>query len=158
MNGVIRAARPDDVSAMVDLSEQKRIQYEPYNPTFHRKAPDSWEKQTPFFESLLTRERIIALVHEQDGRIDGFVIAALVDAPPVYDPGGLTCLIDDFMLARPDDWATIGLALLREANARAKPRGAVQTVVVCGPQDEPKRAMLAAAGFDVVTEWRVANL
>ena len=81
---------------------------------------------------------MIALVHESAGSIDGFVIAALMDAPPVYDPGGLTCLIDDFVVADGRDWQTIGLALLAEANRQARERGAAQTVVVCGHQDQPK--------------------
>src|SRR5438876_7264329 len=131
---------------MVDLSEQKRIQYQSYQPTFWRKAAGSREQQVPHFERVVSSDRVIALVHESAGSIDGFVIAALVEAPPVYDPGGLTSVIDDFVVADGRDWATTGLALLTEANREAKARGAVQTVVVCGHQDQPKRAMLAGEG------------
>ncbi len=75
---------------------------------------------------------MVALVHEEGQAIDGFIIGTLVEAPPVYDPGGLTCIVDDFMVARPEDWPTTGAALLGEVSSRAQARGAVQTVVVCG--------------------------
>ena len=154
----IRKAQPADIPQMVDLSEQKRIQYQSYQPTFWRKAAAAREKQIPHFERVVSSDRVIALVHESAGSIDGFVIAALVEAPPVYDPGGLTSVIDDFVVADGRDWATTGLALLTEANREAKARGAVQTVVVCGHQDQPKRAMLAAGGFSLASEWYVREV
>lgn len=158
MSGAIRNAQLADVPHMVDLSEQKRITYERYRPTFHRKAADSRERQIPFFERLIGGERIIALVYEEGQAIDGFIIGTLVEAPPVYDPGGLTCIVDDFVVARPEDWSTIGAALLGEVSSRAKARGAVQTAVVCGHQDEPKRAILAGLGYAIASEWYVANV
>jgi hypothetical protein len=83
----IRPAQKADAAIIVALSEQKRIQYESYQPVFWRKAPDSREKQLPFIEHQLTRENVIALVHEQGGVIDGFVIATLAPSPPVYAAG-----------------------------------------------------------------------
>ena len=151
----IRKAEPADVPRMVELSEQKRLQYQSYQPTFWRKAADSREKQIPHFERVIDSDRAIALVHERAGTIDGFVIATVVEAPPVYDPGGLTCLIDDFVVADPQAWGTIGAALLNEANRQAHARGAVQTVVVCGHQDQPKRALLTEDGFSIASEWYV---
>jgi GNAT superfamily N-acetyltransferase len=143
---------------MVDLSEQKRLQYQSYQPTFWRKAADSREKQLPHLERQLSSDRAIALVHEQDGAIDGFLIATLIEAPPVYDPGGLTCVIDDFVVAEARDWQSTGTALLAEANRQAGSRGGVQTVVVCGHQDQPKRRMLAASGFSIASEWYVREI
>jgi GNAT superfamily N-acetyltransferase len=154
----IRVARPADLPRMVVLSEQKRRQYQSYQPIFWRKAADSREKQLPHFERQLSSDRVFALVHEQDGAIDGFLIATLVEAPPVYDPGGLTCVIDDFVVAEAQDWQSVGGALLAEANRQAKSRGAVQTVVVCGHQDQPKRRMLAAGGFSIASEWYVQEV
>ncbi len=154
----IRFAEVEDVSAMVDLSEQqRRIDEERYQLRFYRKAADSREKQLPYFKSLLAGERVIALVSEHNGRIDGFIIGMVINAPPVYDPGGFTCLVDDFVVQRPEDWPTIGVALLGEVNQHAKNRGAVQTVVVCRRLDETKRAALASLGLTVVSEWSVAE-
>src|SRR5260370_8282279 len=119
----IRTAEPADVPRMVDLSEQKRIQYQSYQPQFWRKAADSREKQLVHFERVIGSERVIALVHEEAGPIDGFVIATLLEAPLVYDPGGLTCLIDDFVVAGERDWQTVGAELIAEAARAAKAPG-----------------------------------
>lgn len=154
----IRPARPADLARMVDLSEQKRREYQGYQPRFWRKAADSRERQLPFFERQLASDRVIALVCEQQGVITGFLIATLAEAPPVYDPGGLTCLVDDFVVAEPVLWASAGTALLAEASRQAKARGAVQTVVVCGHQDEPKRRMLVAAGHVIASEWYIQEI
>jgi hypothetical protein len=151
---MIRPATLTDVPRMIGLAEQKRAQYEQYQPTFWRRAVDAQAAQTPCFEKLVADESVIALVHETDGLLDGFVIAALMQAPPVYNPSGLTCMIDDFVA----DWSTIGSALLEAAAQEAKQRGAVQVVVVCGHLDEPKRAMLHGQGLTIASEWYVRDL
>ncbi|MFZ5815196.1 MAG: N-acetyltransferase [Bacillota bacterium] len=150
---MIRPATSADLPAMVALSEAKRTEYERYQPVFWRKAPDSAAVQAPFFTALLQRPNVIALVHEERGVVDGFLIADLIPSPPVYAPGGLTCRIDDYCVASGADWEQVGLALLRAAEAAGAERGAVQTVVVCGHLDLPKRAMLAAAGYSIASEW-----
>jgi hypothetical protein len=156
--GSIRKAQQGDAPRMVDLSEQKRLEYQAYQPRFWRKAADSREKQLPFFKRLVESDRVIALVHERAGMVDGFVIASLMDAPPVYDPGGLTCLIDDFVVGEAGDWAAVGAALLGAAGREARAHGAVQMVVVCGHRDQPKRTMLAAGGFTIASEWYVREI
>lgn len=154
----IREARSEDAAAMVELSERKRVEYQTYQPRFWRKAADSREKQLPFFERLIESDRVIALVHEASGQIDGFVMASLVEAPPVYEPGGLTCLIDDFVVHDGSDWTTTGKALLSAAARAAHARGAVQMVVVCGHQDEPKRHMLRDEDYSIASEWYVREI
>jgi len=152
---MIRKARREDAPSMVDLSERKRLEYQAYQPQFWRKAADSREKQLPYVERLIESDRVIALVYEDRGGIRGFMIASLMEAPPVYDPGGLTCMIDDFATGDPNDWPTVGHALLTAACQAAEERGAAQTVVVCGHRDEPKRRMLAQDGFSLASEWYV---
>ena len=84
MDGTIRNAEVADVRRIVEFSEQKRTEYEEYQPIFWRKAHDSASAQKPYFEHLLTLDGIIALVYECEGTIQGFVIANLQTAPPVY--------------------------------------------------------------------------
>jgi hypothetical protein len=155
----VRLAQAEDVSAMVELSEQQRqIDEERYRLKFYHKATDSREKQLPYFQRQLAEERVIALVHEQSGSIDGFIIGMLIEAPPVYDPGGLTCLVDDFVVQQPEAWPHVGASLLRQVNHLAKEQGAVQTVVICRRLDEAKRTTLASLGLTVVSEWSVVEL
>jgi len=143
---------------MVALSEQKRTEYAAYQPRFWRKTENSAAVQTPYFHRLLTQENVLALIALQDAAVVGFVIASLVPAPPVYDPGGLTCLIDDFCVAQPDLWQTAGRDLIQAVTEGAAARGAVQAVVVCGHLDEPKRTLLRDRGMRIASEWYVMSI
>jgi hypothetical protein len=66
-------------------------------------------------------------------------------------------LIDESTVANASDWLRVGAALLAEANRLAKERGTAQTVVVCGHMDQPKRQMLATAGYAIASEWYVTS-
>jgi hypothetical protein len=154
----VRKVTQDDVPMMVELAEQRRVQYQQYQPRFWRKAADSREKHAPFLSKLVQDERVVALVSERNGVIDGFLIATLVPAPPVYDTGGMTCSIDDFWVADGLDWEQSGKALFVEAMREMKTRGAVQTVVVCAHLDETKRTMLANENFTIASEWYVRDM
>jgi hypothetical protein len=87
--------------------------------------------------------------------LTGFLIATLLPAPPVYDPGGLTCQIDDFAVVAAASWLTTGVQLLRTGLAQAARRGAVQAVVVTGHLDQAKRQALRASGLELASEWWV---
>lgn len=139
---------------MAELAELKRELYRHHAPVFHRPKAGIRAAHEGFLGSLVADAAKITLVHEaDDGHVEGFIAAALVPAPPVYDPGRLTCSIDDFMVERPGLWPSSGRALLEATIARSKTRGAVQTVVVCGPHDEAKRSMLLDARHVVASEW-----
>ncbi|HEY5040288.1 MAG TPA: hypothetical protein VIJ93_14580, partial [bacterium] len=139
-------------------SAVKRTQYEKYEPVFWRGAKDSDVKQKAFFEAQVVGNKVVALVGEQGGQVLGFLIAALVPAPPVYDPGGLTCVIDDFCVKDPTDWLTVGAALLADIGEKVRRKSAVQIVVMCGHRDDLKRDFLASKGFGTATEIRVKAL
>ena len=94
-------------------------------------------------------------MEEESGAVRGFIWGKVVDAPPVYDPGGKVCMVDDFVVREPALWAAVGRALLDEVRRLARERGAVLVVVVCGPHDQPKRALLAMDDFTVASEWHV---
>lgn len=143
---------------MIVLAERKRSEQEREQPVFWRKAADSAAKHTQYVGNLLQRDGVFAFVYATAGAIDGFLIGVRMDAPPVVDPGGPTCLIDDFTIAVPERWPDVGLALLEAARSEARSRGMVCMQVICGHYDVPKRAMLAAAGFPVVSEWWVQPL
>jgi len=149
---VIRIANETDLAAILELADARRRQYEIYQPAFWAKAPDSREKQLPFLAAQLQRENVIALVHETNGQIDGFLIATLVMAPPVYT-AGLTCSVDDYCVAAPELWPTVGAALLEASAEAARTRGAAQMVIVTANRDRPKRTMLAGQGYTIASEW-----
>jgi hypothetical protein len=152
---VVRPARGDDLPAMVSLSGAKRRAYARHQPVFWRAAAGADEAQRRFFESSLTDPSLATLVAQRDGAVVGFAIGRVVPAPPVYDPGGLACVVDDFAVEDARAWATVGAALLAAMRRVATERAAVQMVVVCGSHDEPKRAFLAARGLTSASEWYV---
>jgi Acetyltransferase (GNAT) family len=143
---------------MVAIAEVKRVDYEGYSPVFWRKAPDSSATQELFFQRLLTGTDVIALVAETEPILLGFIIGSIATAPPVYHPGGPVCIVDDFAVANPMEWGSVGAALLAAMEHEAKARGTVLSVVVCAQRDQAKRAMLREAGLAVASEWYVKPL
>lgn len=151
----IRDATHDDVPQMVSLSDLKRTQYEKYSPIFWRKSLQAEAAQTPYFHELVDDAEMIVLVHERESVVDGFIMGRIMKAPAVYDPGGVVCMVDDYMVADPGGWASVGEQLRQALADHAQRRGAVLCVFVCGHLDEPKRKMLCQAGGHISSEWYV---
>jgi GNAT superfamily N-acetyltransferase len=151
----IRTAVPADVSAIAALASIRRDQYARYQLLFWRPAAAAPDKHRTYLGRLVASAEIITLVSEEAGQLTGFLIATLDPAPPVYDPGGLTCQIDDFVVTPATKWPTTGVRLLRAVLAQAGQRGAVQAVVVTAHLDQPKRQALRACGLEIASEWWV---
>ena len=144
---------------MVELADDTRREYEPHAPVFQRPAANAREVHRPWLSQLVENPEVGSFVHEDsDGDVDGSAIITTVPAPPVYNVGGLSSLIDDFVMSSPDKSGTAGASLLDAAAAWARERGADQVVVVSGPHDGPKRAVLQDAGLYVASEWFTAPL
>jgi GNAT superfamily N-acetyltransferase len=151
----IRTAVQADAAAMATLAALRREQYARYQPLYWRPAAGVQDKHRAYLASLVASDKVITLVSEEAGQLSGFLIATLTSAPPVYDPGGLTCQIDDFVVAPAAKWPTTGAELLRAGLAEAARRGAIQAVVVAGHLDQPKRQALSACGLEIASEWWV---
>lgn len=160
----VRAATTDDLDAVVDLAAATRAGYAVHQPVFWRPAPDARGAHRTYLAGQITDDRVISLVATEPdrGRVDGaeavvgFAVGVLHPAPPVYDPGGPTCTVDDFTVDDPERWATTGVDLLRAVRARAAARGAAQVVIVVGAHDHPKQAALAATGLTAASQWWTA--
>lgn len=146
------------MAAMAGIMAKRREVYERYQPVFWRRAQNAEAGHAAFLSQLVGNPDVISLVAERDDVFSGFAIAMLVPSPPVYNPGGLTCSLDDYAVADDGDWATVGLALLRATTAEAAKRGAAQVVVVCAHEDGPKREALKQAGLSIASEWWTAPL
>jgi len=154
----VRDATAADLDYIVELAATKRAQYAAYQPVFWRPADNARDKHRLFFGAILSREGVWLLVAESEGRRVGFAYASLVPAPPVYDPGGKVCFIDDYAVDRPELWESAGRALAEAAFERAKPLGAVLGNIVVSPRDTDKRSLIEAMGFSVAAEWHVRTL
>ena len=148
-----RPATHDDIDAVAALAADRRRDYEAHQPRFWRQADDALVRHKAHLHGLVDEPDHVFLVAGETSHVSGFVIGRLMPAPPVYEPGGLSCVVDDFAVARADAWASLGLLLLGDLSLAARARGAVQVVVVAGRHDEPKRRALHAAGLVVASEW-----
>lgn len=157
---VVRASALSDVSAMVSLSKAKRILYEKAQPQFWRHAGEEGDKaQSEWFAELLEDKNHVMFTAESDAKeILGFIIGKLMPAPEVYNPGGLTLMIDDFCVKSENLWQSIGHQLIVEIKAAAKARGVTQILVVCGSHDNPKRKFLSEQNLQVASEWFVGGI
>lgn len=154
----VRFATITDIPQIVSLSYSKRRAYEQAQPQFWKHAEGAEEAQTKWFESLVTKEDGIFLVAEVENQFVGFIRGQLENAPEVYDPGGVTLMIDDFCVKDPNFWPTVGQSLLQELKAKAKEKGASQVVVVSGHHDGPKRRFLESQGLTIASEWFVGGI
>jgi hypothetical protein len=154
----ILAATKADITSMVNLSYQKRRAYEKAQAQFWRYADGAEEVQQKWFEELLERDDHIILVAKSDTKTIGFIIGRLVKAPEVYDPGGLTLMIDDFCVKLDIDWQSVGLELMNTIQALAKEKGAAQFYVVSGAHDNAKCDFLEKFGLSNAAKWYVGSI
>lgn len=105
---VIASATTSDRDAMNALSYQKRRAYEKAHPQFWKWAGQSGENaQRKWFLDLLKDENYICLTAKHVDKLVGFIIGKITPAPEVYNPGGLTLVIDDFCVDN-HQWNAIG--------------------------------------------------
>ena len=151
----IRHASAADVPQIVALLHRKRQQYQHYSPIFWRMADRPADAQEPYIRRLVENADVTALVNDDNGHITGALIATYIDAPPVYDPGGKVCMIDDYAVEPPGQWADVGVQLLETCREHAKAKGCALQLIVCGQKDVPKSTMLKSTGAEVASEWYV---
>ena len=155
----VRKAAAGDIPAMVAILETKRIEYQGYEPVFWNKAANSAEIQTGFFTYLLDQQdKTTMFAAEIAGKLAGFLIATLTPAPPIVDPGGPTATIDDFHVAHPEYWESVGEALIEHAMAYGRNQGWRQAIVVCPHQERAKAGFLADKDLSLTTEWWTKTL
>lgn len=154
----VAPAEHDDVEQVVALADARRREYDAHQRMFWRPAKNATDVHRSHLHGLVDAVDHEFLVSRDEREVRGYIIGRLVPAPPVYDPGGLTCTVDDFAVAVVADWAAVGKDLLTELSRRAHARGAVQVVVVSGAHDEPKRRALHALGLRPASEWWVAAI
>ncbi len=142
----IRPLTAADVPRLLELGEAKRRQYQAYSPVFWHISALPRETFGPYLRAQIEDPEIVALAHERDGIVDGFVLANAQGH------------IDDFMVAAPELWPTVGAELLGAAGAASYGKGVSSLLVVCGQGDQPMRTMLAAQGLTPATDWYVRPL
>jgi hypothetical protein len=159
-NIIIRASISLDIDALVSLSKAKRMLYEKAQPQFWRYAgEESDNAQKKWFKELLEDENYLMFSAENHTQeILGFIIGKLMPAPEVYNPGGLTLMIDDFCVQSENLWESVGAHLVYAIKAGARRKGATQILVVCGAHDQAKRKFLSEQNLCIASEWFVGGI
>ncbi len=142
----IRRLTAADVPRVLELGEQKRREYEAYSPVFWHMSSQPREAFGPYMQEQIEDAQNIALAHEQEGKVDGFILA------------NARGTVDDYAVAAPNLWPAVGAELLGAAGTEAHAHGLKSLLVVCGAGDIPKRTMLAALGLTLATDWYVKPL
>lgn len=156
---LIRPSRLSDIDAIVSMSYQKRLAYEKAQPQFWKYAgPEAEASQAQWFQSLLTNDNYIMLTALQAKEIMGFILGKLIPAPEVYNPGGLTLMVDDFCVSSENLWPTVGKKLIESIKPKAFLKGAAQILVVCGAHDSSKCQFLKNQNLSLASEWFVGDM
>lgn len=155
----IKLATAQDLDNMVTLSYKKRRSYEIAQPIFWRYAgPAGDEIQKQYFAELMQRNDYILMVCEAYDKTLGFIIGRIMKAPEVYDPGGLTLMIDDFCIAEESSWDLVGKKLINEIKILAAQRGVIHLVIVAGAHDKDKNEFLSKIDLSIASHWYVGNI
>jgi hypothetical protein len=154
----VRKAETNDITAAVELAERSRRQLQKYQPTLWRKAANSAAATEALFVTLLTEPGTYFLVALEGAQLQGIVIARKFPAPPVFDAGGDTYLIDDFYMLEPRFWLTVGEALLSHVSTLIHEHGGVQIIVVSADRDLAKTEMLRRSGLGIASNWWTRSL
>ncbi len=100
---------------------------------------EPWPVDHIFAESPFQPAAPGALVAvDHDG---GYAVGSASANPPIYDPGGPSCVVDTI---RGADRGLLLLSIMQQAAAR----GDVQMIVTCGVRDGQLRESLLGAGFE----------
>jgi hypothetical protein len=126
---------------------------------FRRPAANARDVHRPWLSKLVEDHEAGTFVHEDsDGDVDGFVANNCARAAGLRP---LRLLITHRRFCGVVSGQVGGGRLdpvERSDSLGARERGAVQVVVVSGPHDGPKRAVLQDAGLYVASEWFTAPL
>jgi ribosomal protein S18 acetylase RimI-like enzyme len=149
----IRRATASDLDAVVAIIESQRRQYHRFQPTFWQRTADAAELSRTFFSRLLDEPGAYFLVAAEGRLILGFLIARRFPAPPVFEPGGDTYLIDDFAVSESRHWLGIGEALLSHVSTLLHEHGAAQIIAVCADRDLAKAEVLRRSDLTIASNW-----
>lgn len=142
---MIRAARPTDIDAIIELwseyiSYHERISREPL-------APQGAELRVrKVFLDALTDRYSCLLVAEMRGRIAGYILGGTQPISPVFD-GGRVGIIHDLIVTENDRRKGLGGRLAREIFQWFRDRKATRVEITVLHQNESAAKFWEAGGF-----------
>ncbi|AIL66013.1 putative acetyltransferase [Rickettsiales bacterium Ac37b] len=156
-NNSIDFTQQQDIKFTVALSALKRTQYEKVQPLFWKKAVNSDQSQYEYFMQELHVSKqddshIIMLTYKDGKSVKGFITGYVKELPVEYEKKKI-CVIDDFMVLKPELWLSVGKELYLEMAYIAFKKGAVGIKVVCGTHDIPKIKLMQDLNLMLASNW-----
>lgn len=136
-------ALTSDLSWAAALMEERRTEYETYEPVFWRAKAGVRDAHAAFLGSQLAKDDTVAVRVD-----DGFAIAIPLDGQ---------YYVDDFAVEG-GRWADVGGELLREVWTQAQEHGASALRIVTARLDRPKVTLLDTLGLRLWQQWWVRAL
>lgn len=152
----VREAALADIDAIVVLIETRRQQLADWEPNFWRKADASAEMSKAFLPTLVEDPASTLLVAYEGALLEGCLQFKPTFVPPVYDPGGTTWMIDDFVVAG-GRWDSVGIALLAALKARTTDQLPGQLIFPVPFKDDAAMDFFKQQGLSPTTMWWTMN-
>mgnify|MGYP001799395727 CR=1 FL=1 len=149
---IVRKARSEDINQIVELLETRRSELETWAPKFWKKSPKSAAISSAFFKTLLEDPNVTVLVAQDEAAIVGCLQYRPTFVPPVYEPGGTTWMVDDFVVSA-NDWDGVGKAMLSELEARTIDETDGQLIFPVPKKDDAASGFFETAGLMPTTVW-----
>ena len=152
----VETATLDDIDAIVALIETRRQQLADWEPRFWRKAEASADMSKAFLPTLIDDPGSTLLVAYQGSDLVGCLQFKPTFVPPVYDPGGTTWMIDDFVVAN-DQWDAVGTALLSALRSKTTELSQGQLIFPVPYKDDAAMDFFQRQGLSPTTMWWTAT-
>jgi hypothetical protein len=144
----VRECGKDDLAAVVEILDLKRSNLERFEPALWKQKSDMTAATIEALTALIESERTVALVADTGTGLSGVLIATELAMPAIYNAGP-AAVIEDYYVRSPEDWPTIGSALLVEARKRLAKRGYKQVVATSAYKDTAKMVFLREQGLSL---------
>lgn len=152
----VREAGLEDIDAIVALIESRRQRLADWEPNFWRKAEASADMSKAFLPTLIDDPASTLLVAYEGTLLGGCLQFKPTFVPPVYDPGGTTWMIDDFVVAN-DRWDAFGVTLLLALKAKTIEQSPGQLIFPVPFKDDAAMDFFKQQGLSPTTMWWTMN-
>ena len=140
---MIRSLVEGDEVAIENLIRSTDLLRSGWEPTAPPRVPAA--VQPLLLRHQLATGSLVGMLDETAGRVGGVILAAELDQP--LRGHRTTWVVDEFHVAHPRDWITVGRSLLVSLAARAASSGVDLVLIRTGSGDQAKRETLERTGL-----------
>lgn len=154
----IYKATSKDIDKLVYLAMQRHHDYEKLQPIFWNESKDAENLQKIYFASMMAENKALFFIamDQENNKPIGIIMAREYQAPPVYNSGRVTYIIDDYYVTSPKLWNSVGKDLLSSMQSYLESNGVTQIIVITANADTKKtQAMKSLSSYKPLSTWYV---